>query len=164
MAITATAASSTSRRSRGEGMLVCRGVRRACYLAPTGHVALRVWRCAMTTRVRILAAGTLMLACFGTEPTSAQCPAFSSVTFQSYGNPCPPVPSCLGNTSLYGFYGPCSVSLALFGSTFVGVGLGSQATQGIPVALNGVSCSLWISPPYVILDFAGQGLSQLVFT
>jgi hypothetical protein len=118
----------------------------------------------MTSLARSLSVGTLLLVVlFGAEPVPAQCAAFSTVTFQNYGTACPPVPSCSG-TSLYGFYGSCTVSLALFGPTFVGVALGSQATQGIPVTLGGMPCHLWIDQPYVIFDFTGQGLSQVVFT
>jgi hypothetical protein len=117
----------------------------------------------MTPHVRTLAASALLVLVFSAEPAGAQCPAFSSVTFQSYGTACPPVPACSG-TSLYGFYGPCNVSLALFGPTFVGVALGTQVTQGIPMVLGGMACQLWIGQPYVIFDFAGQGLSQVVFT
>ena len=115
------------------------------------------------THVRRLAVGSLLCLVLGTPPSSAQCPAFSSVTFQNYGTGCAPVPSCSG-TSLYGFYGPCNVSLALFGPQFVAVALGSQTNQGIPVGLSGQTCSLWIAPPYFILDLTGQGLSQVVYT
>ena len=116
----------------------------------------------MTSHVRMLAAVTVLVIVLGAEPAGAQCPAFSSVTFQNYGTSCPPVPSCSG-TSLYGFYGSCSVSLALFGPSFVAVALGSQVAQGIPIALGGMSCLLWIDQLSVIVDLAGQGLSQVVF-
>jgi hypothetical protein len=109
----------------------------------------------------MLAAG--MVLAVAANAASGQCPAFSSVTFQNYGTACPPSPTC-GGTSLYGFYGPCNVSLALFGPSFVAVGAGSQATQGIPLAVGGMTCLAWINPPYTIFDFAGQGLSQVTFT
>lgn len=115
------------------------------------------------THVRTLAVGALLCLVLGTRPASAQCPAFSSVTFQSYGTGCSPVPSCSGS-SLYGFYGPCNVSLALFGPTFVAVALGSHVNQGIPVGLSGMPCLLWIGPPYFILDLTGQNLSQVTYT
>jgi hypothetical protein len=117
----------------------------------------------MTTHARRLALGLLLCLVLGGARANAQCPAFSSVTFQSYGSACPPVPSCSG-ASLYGFYGPCTVSLALFGPTFVAVALGSQAPQGILVGLSTMACHLWIGPPYFILDLTGQGLSQIVYT
>jgi hypothetical protein len=117
----------------------------------------------MRSLARGLSVGTLLVILLGAEPISAQCAAFSTVTFQNYGTQCPPVPSCSG-TSLYGFYGPCNVSLALFGPTFVAVGLGSQVAQGIPIALGAMPCLLWIDQPYTIVDLTGQGLSQVVFT
>ena len=117
----------------------------------------------MINHLRVIATGMLLLLVLGANEANAQCPAFSSVTFQNHGTACPPSPACSG-ASLYGFYGPCNVSLALFGPSFVGVGVGSPTNQGIPISLGAMACLLWIAPPYTVFDFAGQGLSQVTFT
>lgn len=94
----------------------------------------------------------------------AQCPAFSTVTFTSYGTACQPTGPVWCVPNLYGFYGSCSVSLALVGpsATFRIIGFGAQAGNGsMLLPLPGGPCPLWIDSILLVLDVSGVGPTQV---
>jgi hypothetical protein len=118
----------------------------------------------MKNNLVLVVAFALTLMMVGRPP--AQCQAFSTATFTSYGSACQPTGPAWCMPNLYGFYGSCSVSLALVGSsaTFRLIGIGTQAGSGSTLLpLGGGACPLWIDSILVVMDVSGLGLTQVTF-